>query len=205
MPVSGRATFGYLPLEATMKLAFLPATVAALALTACSTDLSSGAGGAGLGDAGSGGLDGGTTTYTTCVDPGPPAATIALGGTPSTPDMVLLTRSPGPTCANQNTSGVGCCSHESRQLTLTPEQQTVGVHVLDPSACTSEWLTYYQQGSCYAWTSQSTSCDPIGAETISIEVISIDATQITLKEAIAGADADAGLSWSSAYTVPRCP
>jgi hypothetical protein len=120
--------------------------------------------------------------------------------------MTLRSGAPGPTCANPHPWGANCCSYDIQELNLSPEQQTVGVHPMEPSACTFDSKHYIDQ--CMGWGGFSGTCGYGSGgpqPPTAIEVISIDATQITLKEATAGADADAGPTWGAEYTVPRCP
>lgn len=194
--------------------------IAVLILGACDSQAPGGTGGAGgahdagagggAGDASAGGAGGSMTTSsststltaTACADPGLPPGRIALGGTASQSKMVLRFSNPGPSCDDPKPWGAACCSYSYTDITLAPDQQTVGVHQLEPVACYREWKTYIDQ--CQGSTFQSGSCVKPPSAGLTIEVISIDATQITWREEEPSSDGDAG-TWGTTVTTPRCP
>jgi hypothetical protein len=162
--------------------------------------------------------DAGETTVVTSCSTDASYAIVAIGGTHSSPSMLVLSGTPGPTCANPHPKPDDCCSFDRRELLLSPEQQTVGAHELsyawEPDGarwtvdgytalgpCTERHESYYEKG-CLAWSGSSYACrDGTGNSISAIEVMSIDDAHITLKER---AGDDAG-TWGPAYTVPRCP
>jgi hypothetical protein len=107
--------------------------------------------------------------------------------------LTLISGDPAPTCAAPHPAPGPCCPSRSADLQLTPEQQTVGIHQLDPSACTRAWKSYWH--ACDGWGSQSGTC---GTDALTIEVLGIDDTQITWREMATGA-------WGPEVTAPRCP
>lgn len=189
-----------------------------------------GGGGGGVGPSGgsssSGGSDGGADSDDASRDAGGATscstdasyAVVAIGGTLSSPSMLLLSGTPGPTCANPHPQPDFCCSSDRRELLLLPEQQSIGAHPMYPyngqdialwtvDGYRTSAAPCYVFHSSYYWGCNGSgggggSCgDIIGERITAVEVMSIDDRHITLKERTGG---DAG-TWGPAYTAPRCP
>lgn len=140
--------------------------------------------------------DAGETATVSCPEYGLMSPIMALGGRPSAPTMILVYGTPGPTCATPNPIYSECCSFSHEQLSLSPEQQTVGVQQSD---CTRSFVSFYWE--CKGSGGGS---GPCAKSDSTIEVTSIDDTQITVKRYLFNYQTDAG-SWGPAFTYPRCP